>query len=356
MGSSTQVAFVTGSTGLLGNHLVRHLLAQGFHVRALARTRKKADVQFAGLPVEIVIGDVTNVPGFVPHLHGVDVLFHTAAYFRESFQGGRHRDELFRVNVEGTRDLLLHAYGAGVRRFVHTSSAAVLIGKPGQLIDETMSRPVDKAEDYPRSKIQADQEVVEFLRNHPDASGCMVLPGWMFGPGDIGPTSSGQLVLDFLHGKLPGIPPAEFTVADARDVAEAHVAAALKGRRGERYLMAGRCMEMAELFALLEHATGVPAPRRKIPIGFLYAFAAVNEAWHFFSGKPVLIGLSAVRLMAETRGRIEFNSSKAEREFGVSFRPAADTLRDTANWYRQNGWDSQTDGERKQLRPTGDSI
>jgi len=356
MGSSTQVAFVTGSTGLLGNHLVRHLLAHGFQVRALARSKEKAEVQFAGLPIEIVIGDVTNVSGFAQHLHGVEVLFHTAAYFRESFEGGRHRDELFRVNVEGTRDLLLHAYSAGVRRFVHTSSGAVLTGKPGQLIDETMSRPVDEASDYPRSKIQADQEVATFLRSHPDASGCIVLPGWMFGPGDIGPTSSGQLILDFLHGRLPGIPAAEFTVVDARDVAEAQVVAALQGRRGERYLMAGRRMEMTELFALLEHTTGVPAPKRKIPIAFLYVFAAVNEAWHFLSKKPVLISLSAVRLMAEARGRIKFDSTKAEREFGVSFRPVADTLRDAANWYRQNGWDHRMDRERKQLQPREDSI
>jgi len=356
MGSSTQVAFVTGSTGLLGNHLVRYLLADGFHVRALARSKEKAGVQFAGLPIEIVLGDVTNVSGFASHLRGVEVLFHTAAYFRESFEGGRHRDELFRVNVEGTRDLLFHAYGAGVRRFVHTSSGAVLTGKPGQLIDETMSRSVDEASDYARSKIQADQEVAAFLRNHPDASGCTVLPGWMFGPGDIGPTASGQLILDLLHGKLPGIPPAEFTVVDARDVAEAQVVAALRGRRGERYLMAGRCMEMAELFAQLEHTTGIPAPKRKIPIAFLYVFAAVNEAWHFLSRKPVLISLAAVRLMAKARGRIKFDSTKSERELGVRFRPLADTLRDTVDWYRQNGWDHRMDRERKQLRPTRESI
>jgi nucleoside-diphosphate-sugar epimerase len=356
MGSSTQVAFVTGSTGLLGNHLVRHLLAHGFQVRALARSREKAEAQFVGLPIEIVIGDVTNISGFAQHLHGVEVLFHTAAYFRESFNGGRHRDELFRVNVVGTRELLSQAYAAGVRRFVHTSSGAVLTGKPGQLIDETMSRPVDEASEYPLSKIQADQEVAAFFRSHPDASGCIVLPGWMFGPGDIGPTSSGQLILDFLNGRLPGVPPAEFTVVDARDVAEAEVVAAEKGRRGERYLVAGRCMEMAEIFALLEHTTGVPAPKRRIPIVFLYVFAAVNEAWHFLSKKPVLISLSAVRLMAEARGRIKFDSTKAEREFGVSSRPVADTLRDTVNWYRQNGWDLRINRERRQLRTTGESI
>lgn len=356
MDSSRHIAFVTGSTGLLGNHLVRYLLAEGFRVRALARSKERAEAQFAGLPIEFVIGDMTNVSGFAEHLRGAEILFHTAAYFRDSFKGGNHRDELFRVNVDGTRDLLSHAYSAGIRRFVHTSSSSVLTGKAGQLIDETMPRPVGDAPDYPLSKIRADQEVALFLRNHSDASVCTVLPGWMVGPGDIGPTASGQLTLDFMRRKLPGVPPAEFSVVDARDVAEAHVAAALQGRRGERYLVAGRRMEMTELFALLEHVTGVPAPRRKVSIALLYVLASVNEAWHLLSKKPVLISLAGVRWMAKERGLHNFDSGNAERELGIRFRPVAETLRDTANWYRQHGWIGESNGERNQFRPSGESI
>jgi dihydroflavonol-4-reductase len=356
MGAFPSTAFVTGATGLLGNHLVRQLLGGGSHVKALVRSRSKAEAQFAGLPVEIVTGDMCNVSGFAQHLRGVDVVFHTAAYFRESYTGGRHRDELFRVNVEGTRDLLSHAYGAGVRHFVHTSSSSVLTGKRGQLIDETMSRPVGEAPDYPRSKLQSDAEVAAFLKSHPDASACTVLPGWMVGPGDIGPTASGQLILDFLRGKLPGIPPAQFPVVDARDVAQAHIEAAHSGRRGERFLVAGRCMEMSELFCILQEVSGIAAPRRHVPLSLLYALAVVNEAWHFVSRKPVLISLVAVRWMAHERGRQNCDSTKAQLELGTHFRPVRETLRDTVDWYRQNGWDHQMDTERKQLRPTGESI
>jgi dihydroflavonol-4-reductase len=85
-----QTAFVTGATGLLGNNLVRLLLSRGVRVKALARSREKAEKQFAELPVEVVIGDMTNVTGFAAQLQGVDVLFHTAAYFRDGFKGGRH--------------------------------------------------------------------------------------------------------------------------------------------------------------------------------------------------------------------------------------------------------------------------
>src|SRR5262245_49184142 len=135
------VAFVTGATGLLGNNLVRLLVGKGVKVRALARSLEKARKQFGSLPVEIVQGDLSNVSGFAPALAGVDVVFHTAAFFRDNYKGGTHWDELHRINVVGTANLLNAAYAAGVRRFVHTSSIAVLHGPEGFTINETMLRP-----------------------------------------------------------------------------------------------------------------------------------------------------------------------------------------------------------------------
>src|SRR5262249_14380278 len=128
---SFTVAFVTGATGLLGNNLVRALAERGHRVKALVRSRAKANEQFAGLPLEVIEGDMNDVSSFKEALRGVDVLFHTAAFFRDSYKGGRHWDELFRTNVEGTEALLAAAYEAGVRRMVHTSSGGVLDGPPG---------------------------------------------------------------------------------------------------------------------------------------------------------------------------------------------------------------------------------
>ena len=108
-----------------------------------------------------------------------------------------------------------------------------------------------------------------FLEAHPDMWACMVLPGWMVGPGDAGPTSSGQVILDFLNRRLPGVPPATFSVVGARDVAEAMWLAAIHGRRGERYIAAGRPMKMGELFQELERLSGVRAPRWGVPTQLL---------------------------------------------------------------------------------------
>jgi len=102
-----RTVFVTGSTGLLGNNLVRALVAHGVKVKALARSLKKAELQFAGLKgVEVVQGDMTAVADFAGHLRGCEVLFHIAAYFRDSYTGGDHSAALRAVNIDGTRALV----------------------------------------------------------------------------------------------------------------------------------------------------------------------------------------------------------------------------------------------------------
>jgi nucleoside-diphosphate-sugar epimerase len=332
------VAFVTGATGLLGNNLVRLLISRGVTVRALARSVDKARRQFGDLPVEIVQGDLDDVSTFASALAGVDVVFHAAAFFRDNYKGGSHWDDLHRTNVVGTANLLNAAYAAGVRRFVHTSSIAVLHGHAGAAIDETMLRRVEDADDYYRSKILADREVEQFLLAHPDFWAAMVLPGWMHGPGDMGPTSAGQTVLDFMTGKIPGIVPGTFSLVDARDVAETQWAVLERGRRGERYLSAGRNMSMQDLAQTLEHVTGVKAPTRRIPFPMLYFMGALSEVWARITRQPVLVSLATVRLMARESGRTTFDHSKRERELGLRFRPVHQTLRDEVAWYRDNGW------------------
>ncbi|QKZ06403.1 SDR family oxidoreductase [Pseudomonas eucalypticola] len=329
-----ECVFVTGATGLLGSNTVRALLHRGIRVKALVRSQEKARRQFAGLPVEWVQGDLSCTEAFSHHLQGCDTLIHTAAYFRDSYKGGRHWQALYDTNVTATERLLSAAYAAGIGRAVHVSSIAVLHGRPGQVIDETMSRPEQGADDYYRSKILAEQVVQRFLRHHPDMKVTMVLPGWMFGPGDIGPTSSGQFLMDYVAGKLPGVLPGTFSVVDARDVALHLLAAAERGRSGERYLAAGVHMDMASLFKVLAEVSGVPAPQRQVPLALLRVIAAGHELYHRLSGKPVLISPASVRLMAQERGRTHFSHVKSRHELGCSFRPVEQTLADTLGWYR----------------------
>lgn len=337
--TTLKCAFVTGATGLLGNNLVRELLARGIAVKALVRSPQKGQQQFAGLAqVELVEGDMADVPAFAGALQGCDVVFHTAAFFRDNYKGGSHWNELRRINVDGTALLIEQAYAAGVRRFVHTSSIGVLNGEPDVLIDETCLRALADADDYYRSKILADQAVLAFLDAHADMHASLVLPGWMWGPADIGPTSSGQFVNDVARGKLPGLVPGSFSVVDARDVALAQIAAARQGRRGERYLAAGRHMTMQQLVPLLGKIANVNTPTRQLPLPLLYLLAAAQELYARITGRPILLSLATVRLMVKEAGRTHFNPAKSARELALTFRPLEQTVADTVAWYRAQRW------------------
>ncbi|WMY86087.1 SDR family oxidoreductase [Pseudomonas shirazica] len=334
--------FVTGATGLLGNNLVRELVAHGYTVKGLVRSRAKGEQQFADLPeVELVEGDMADVDAFAASLRGCDTVFHTAAFFRDNYKGGSHWQALEQINVTGTRHLLEQAYLAGIRRFIHTSSIAVLDGAPGTSIDETCLRAEADADDYYRSKLLADRVVPEFLDACPDMHACMVLPGWMWGPGDIGPTSAGQLVNDVVRGKLPGLIPGSFSVVDARDVALAQIAAATQGRSGERYLAAGRHMTMAELVPIVGRLAGVRTPARHLPLPFLFCLAAVQEMYSRLTGQPILLSLATLRLLVREKDRTRFNHSKSEHALGLSFRALELTIADTVAWYRDHGWFEQ---------------
>src|SRR5689334_1312581 len=119
-------AFVTGSTGLLGNNLVRLLVEQGHEVKVLARSRKRAELLFAGLDVNIVEGDMLDIPGFAAAMEGCEVLFHTAAYFRDYFQPGDHWKLLDAINIQGTHALLIEAERRGIQQVIYTSSSATI--------------------------------------------------------------------------------------------------------------------------------------------------------------------------------------------------------------------------------------
>ena len=329
-------AFVTGATGLLGGNLVRELLSRGWRVRAMVRDETRARRLLPNRPeLALVRGDLDDVVAFEGALEGVEVMFHTAAYFRESYQGGSHWARLHAVNVVGTRALLDAAYRQGVRRVLHVSSVGTLMAvAPGnRAVDETMRRaPEQTRNDYFRSKILADRVVEEALARHEDLWAAFVLPGFMNGPGDAGPTSAGQTAIDFAAARLPGVIDARFSYVDARDVAYAAVEAVDRAARGARFVVAGKRLHLAEAYEILERVTGAPAPKRRVPMAVLAVVASLNELWARVSGRPVLIGLAIFRTLRDEGPYGLYDSSKAERELGVRFRPVEDTLRDAVEW------------------------
>jgi dihydroflavonol-4-reductase len=326
-------AFVTGSTGLLGNNLVRLLLDQGHAVKALARSRRKAEELLGDTGAEIVVGDMDNVAAFAYELSGCDVLFHGAAFFREYYQPGDHWATLKRINVDAVLEIFAAAEAQGVRRAIFVgSSGTVGSGPNGAPGDETAPPPAVAEENlYFRSKVLAEEAIRQWLPGR-TLEVVTILPGWMYGPYDAAPTSSGQIVRDFLDRKLPGIISGGNSVVDARDVAAAMSAAVTHGRPGERYIVGGVPYTLAEIMTCLEKVSGVPGPRLRIPYPLALSVAWVAETNARLRGQPTLMTVNGIRTLQHI---LQLDSAKAKRELGVTFRPLAETLADEVAWFRR---------------------
>jgi len=329
-------AFVTGVTGLLGSNLAQALLGSGYQVRGLARSKEKARRVFPNDEVEIVTGDMSDVSGFATALTGCDALFHTAAYFREYYQPGDHKAILEKINVQATIDLLIAAEKQGVRKAIHISSSGVIGNNPDGRPGDEGTPPDDHASKnlYFASKVSAELAIGRFLKER-ELPVIMILPSWMWGPGDSAPTSSGQLVLDYLQRKLPGVLDGGSSIVDVRDVARATVTAADRGKSGDRYIVSGSYFNLGQIFATLERATGVPAPTRAIPYAVSLGVGFFSENWARLTGGKALITVEAVRTIHAKKA---VASGKAVRELSATFRPFEETVRDEVEWFRSHGF------------------
>jgi len=330
-------AFVTGGTGLLGSNLVRLLVENGWQVTVLARSAKKAEAMIGGLQVEVVTGDMMAVDAWAHRMENCDVLFHTAAYFRETFRSGDHWTNLEKVNVTQTVRLFDLADKHGVGKIVHTSTnATIRKRKDGQISDESDRMNPDEALNlYGKSKVVGDQEIDRFAGHH-RIPVVTVLPAWMFGPGDAAPTGSGQLVLNFLRRKLPGSFPSGIDVVDARDVAAAMIRAAVSASGGERYIISAHYTGLDGLFRVLQNVSGVPAPSRNFPIAMVYLSTWLNERIAALRKKETDLSTEELRVMTE---RKRTSGAKAIRDLQITYRPLEDTMRDTVEWFRRNRMD-----------------
>lgn len=328
--------FVTGSTGLVGNNLVRLLVEQGYDVKALARSKEKYNQLLGNVPgVEVVKGDMENVAGFADALAGCDVLMHTAAFFREHSGSAKDWQRLVAINVEATLKLFEEAEKRGVKKVIYISTSGA-VGRPAPGVAGTEAdAPDPKASSenlYYKSKVLGEAEIARFLKNH-KIEVVLVNPSAIIGPGDIGPTPIGKVMQDYLARKAPGILDGGLCFVDARDVAQAMINAIVQGKSGERYILCNEYKSIEEVFQLTEQASGIPAPRRKIPYLAMRLTSSVAEFLSRFTGKPPVVSVNAVKGLHE---EWFWSSAKAQRELGATFRPLSESIRDTINWYKAN--------------------
>lgn len=325
------ISLVTGASGFVGSHLARFLTAQGESVRVLARP--SSDLRaIEGVNAGRAFGDLRDPPSLETALKGIDRVYHVAADYR---LWSKHPQEIYQSNVDGTRNLLAAARAARVKRFIYTSTVGTIaVPVPAGLPSEATEARLDQMiGHYKRSKFLAEQEAIRAASEGLPV--VIVSPTTPVGPGDWKPTPTGQLIVDFLNGKTPAYVDTGLNVVDVEDVAEGHWLAAERGRVGERYLLGAENLTLKQIFDALAKFTGRPAPRWKIPHAVALGAGYVNAAFSAVSGKAPRVPLEGVRM---ARHKMFADCSKAPREIGFHPRPAAEALRRSARWYKENGY------------------
>jgi len=323
-------ALVTGATGFVGAAVARALCAAGWDVRALARSGSDQR-NLRHLRVEIAGGDLNDPVSLEAAARGCEALFHVAADYR---LGVRHPEQLYRTNVEGTRNVLNAADAARVARIVYTSSVAT-VGLPADGSPGTEATPVTLANmigHYKRSKFMAEELVREFARA--GAPIIIVNPSTPIGPGDVKPTPTGQMVVDAASGRTRAYVDTGLNVVHVDDVARGHLQAFERGRVGERYILGGENMTLREILVAISRLTGRPPPRIRLPHAVLLPLAGVSEAFSRLTGRATRVTLESVRM---ARKHMYFSSDKAARELGYSWRPPGEALADAIVWFREQG-------------------
>ena len=329
-------ALVTGATGFVGAAVVRALLAAHWQVRALAR-RGSDRSNLGQLDVEVAEGDLTDFDSLARAAQGCAGLFHVAADYR---LGAKDPSQLYRNNVEGTRNMLNAARRAGVQRIVYTSSVAT-IGIPADGAPGDERTPVtldDMIGHYKRSKYLAEEVVRETAREAAAAgeatSVVIVCPSTPVGPGDVKPTPTGQLVLDAGAGRMPAYVDTGLNIVHVDDVAAGHLLAYERGAAGERYILGGQDMTLREILEAIANLVGRDPPRVRLPYGMVLPIAYLAEAYARLSGSSGRITWEGVRM---SRKRMYFSSAKAVRELGYRWRPPVEAFEDAIRWFRERG-------------------
>jgi dihydroflavonol-4-reductase len=322
---------VTGGTGFVGANVVRELLRDGATVRVLARASSDRRA-LAGLAVEIVEGDLCVPASLRGAVTGVKTVFHVAADYR---LWARDPQELYRANVEGTRAILKSAAEAGVRRVVHTSTVGAL-GIPKDGTPGTEDTPVglgDMVGPYKASKFLAEQVALEFARAGLPV--VVVNPSAPVGPWDVKPTPTGQMIVDFLEGRMFASLDTGLNLVHVRDVARGHLLAAERGRVGEKYVLGHANLSLIALFRLLGEITGLRPPRVKIPYAVAWLAAAGMEGAARVTRRPPRVSLTAVRM---ARKHMYFSPAKAVSELGLPQTDVREALRDAVDWFGAHGY------------------
>jgi dihydroflavonol-4-reductase len=328
------IALVTGSTGFIGAQLCRTLCEQGVQVRAFHRPSSNTFL-LDGLPVEHVIGDITQPETYTSSLKDIDVLFHAAATLN-SREGA---EKLTAVNVSSTKMLLQAALKHGVKRVVYTSSVAALgvpeqsagYGNPHTLINESHTwNFIPDHWQYGYSKYLAEMEVQYAVSQGLDA--VIANPSVVMGAGNINRLTNSPVVL-VANRRLPITVPAGMNIVHIDDVIRGHLAAWQKGKTGERYILGAHNIDLAVLLKEIARLTGGRAPKISIPVPLARNLAGIVKTLQNCIPFPL-----DTNLLHLAGYYFYYDTEKAQRDLGLPAPLSLETaIMDSYRWFQKMG-------------------
>lgn len=320
---------VTGATGFLGGWLVRRLIADGHDVRIIKRPRSSLE-ELEGLKLDIKPGDVTDKASLLEACRGVDTVFHLAGLIGYS---RAQREAMEQVNVIGTANVIDACEACGVRKLVYASSVVAI----GASFDK---KPLNEESPYNVAHLHlgyfdtkhAAENLVRAAVTAGRIDAVMINPSTIYGPADAKKGSRG-VQLKVARGKFPLYPPGGVSIVSVEDAIDALIAVWTRGRKGERYIVSGENLLLEEVFTLIANFAGVKPPSITMPKPLIFAVGKLGDVLEKFGKKGPLNTETA---WTSTLYHW-FDSSKAQKELGLSLKPAAYALEQSVKWMKDNG-------------------
>jgi dihydroflavonol-4-reductase len=317
---------ITGASGHVGNNLCRKMLETGYKVRGLVYHDNSS---IKDLDMEKVKGDILDAGSLDRLFEGVDVAIHLAAIISIE----KNESELFRVNVEGTRNVIEAARKAGVKKLIHFSTIHAIEHTPlDEVLDE--NRPIIKHSriKYEQSKAEGDRLVHELCGNELDF--IIFNPTAILGPNDYKPSLMGQVLIRLARNQMPMLVPGGYDWVDVRDICNAVVKAIDLDKSGERYLLSGGWKSLRDLSMTVGRVTGKKTPTMIAPVTVAKIGLPFIQAWAKIRHEHPLYTRDSLDVIQMSSKKV--SHAKAGKDLGFKARPLEETVRDSLAWFEKH--------------------